>query len=132
MKKFTCILCSIAILPHIAQAEGFDFSQSGLAGVYYGVMQTRRQNNYDNMPNRVVYRQDGRFEGAYKFADETRLGAHADYTLAFRQHDKIIMTEIGVFIRMRWLKIRIMVNLQSVIHITLRSSCIKAHRISAG
>ena len=88
MKKFSCILCSIAVLPCAAQADGFDFSQSGLAGVYYGVMQTRRQNNYDNLPNRLVYRQDGRFEGAYTFADKTRLGAHADYTLALRQHDK--------------------------------------------
>lgn len=88
MKKFASILGSIAILPCAVQADVFDFSQSGLAGVYYGVMQTRRQNNYDNMPNRVVYRQDGRFEGTYKFADETRLGAHADYTLALRQHDK--------------------------------------------
>ena len=88
MKKLACILGSIAILPCAVQADVFDFSQSGLAGVYYGVMQTRRQNNYDNMPNRVVYRQDGRFEGAYKFADETRFGAHADYTLALRQHDK--------------------------------------------
>ena len=68
MKKFASILGSIAILPCAVQADGFDFSQSGLAGVYYGVMQTRSQNNYDNMPNRVVYRQDGRFEGAYKFA----------------------------------------------------------------
>ena len=88
MKKLACILGSIAILPCAVQADVFDFSQSGLAGVYYGVMQTRRQNNYNNMPNRVVYRQDGRFEGAYKFADETRFGAHADYTLALRQHDK--------------------------------------------
>ena len=88
MKKFSCILCSIAVLPCAAQADGFDFSHSGLAGIYYGVMQTRRQNNYDNLPNRLVYRQDGRFEGAYTFADKTRLGAHADYTLALRQHDK--------------------------------------------
>ena len=62
MKKFSCILYSIAVLPCAVQAEGFDFSQSGLAGIYYGVMQTRRQNNYDNLPNRLVYRQDGRFE----------------------------------------------------------------------
>ena len=88
MKKFAYVFCLSAILAGNVQASGFDFSQSGLAGVYYGVMQTRRQNNYDNLPNRLVYRQDGRFEGAYKFADETRLGAHADYTLAFRQHDK--------------------------------------------
>ena len=49
MKKFAYVFCLSAILAGNVQASGFDFSQSGLAGVYYGVMQTRRQNNYDNL-----------------------------------------------------------------------------------
>lgn len=75
-------------MPGVAAAHGFEFSQSGMAGVYYGIMETRDNNNVSNMPNRLVFRSDGNLEGAYKFENQTRLGVHADYTLVFRQHDK--------------------------------------------
>ncbi len=88
MKKLLLTLCAAMALPGVAAAHGFEFSQSGMAGVYYGVMETRDNNNVSNMPNRLVFRSDGNLEGAYKFENQTRLGVHADYTLVFRQHDK--------------------------------------------
>lgn len=88
MKKLLLTLCAATALPGVAAANGFEFSQSGMAGVYYGIMETRDNNNVSNMPNRLVFRSDGNLEGAYKFENQTRLGVHADYTLVFRQHDK--------------------------------------------
>lgn len=88
MKKLLLTLCAATALPGVAAAHGFEFSQSGMAGVYYGIMETRENNNVSNMPNRLVFRSDGNLEGAYKFENQTRLGVHADYTLVFRQHDK--------------------------------------------
>lgn len=88
MKKLLLTLCAATALPRVAAAHGFEFSQSGMAGVYYGIMETRDNNNVSNMPNRLVFRSDGNLEGAYKFENQTRLGVHADYTLVFRQHDK--------------------------------------------
>ena len=88
MKKLLLTLCAATALPGVAAAHGFEFSQSGMAGVYYGIMETRDNNNVSNMPNRLVLRSDGNLEGAYKFENQTRLGVHADYTLVFRQHDK--------------------------------------------
>ena len=88
MKKFLFALCATAALPGIVKAEGFEFSQSGMAGEYYGIMETRDNHNVNNMPNRAVFRADGNAEAAYRFADTTRLGVHADYTLVYRQHDK--------------------------------------------
>ena len=88
MKKLLLTLCAATALPGVAAAHGFEFSQSGMAGVYYGIMETRDTNNVSNMPNRLVFRSDGNLEGAYKFENQTRLGVHADYTLVFRQHDK--------------------------------------------
>jgi hypothetical protein len=88
MKKLLLTLCAATALPGVAAAHGFEFSQSGMAGVYYGIMETRNNNNVSNMPNRLVFRSDGNLEGAYKFENQTRLGVHADYTLVFRQHDK--------------------------------------------
>ena len=88
MKKLLLTLCAATALPGVAAAHGFEFSQSGMAGVYYGIMETRDNNNVSNMPNRLVFRSDGNLEGAYKFENQTRLGVHADYTLVFRQHNK--------------------------------------------
>ncbi len=88
MKKLLLTLCAATALPGVAAAHGFEFSQSGMAGVYYGIMENRDNNNVSNMPNRLVFRSDGNLEGAYKFENQTRLGVHADYTLVFRQHDK--------------------------------------------
>ena len=88
MKKLLLTLCAATAMPGVAAAHGFEFSQSGMAGVYYGIMETRDNNNVSNMPNRLVFRSDGNLEGAYKFENQTRLGVHADYTLVFRQHDK--------------------------------------------
>lgn len=88
MKKLLLTLCAATALPGVVAAHGFEFSQSGMAGVYYGIMETRDNNNVSNMPNRLVFRSDGNLERAYKFENQTRLGVHADYTLVFRQHDK--------------------------------------------
>ena len=89
MKRlFTTALCTGVMLPALAQAEGFEFKQSGMLGGYYGIMETRDLHNVDNMANRMVYRQDGNFEAAYGLSNSTKVALKADYTIVFRQHDK--------------------------------------------
>ncbi len=88
MKKFLLFLSLTTAFPALAQAEGFEFSQSGLAGQYYGIMETKKHDNLDNMPNRLVTRIDGAVSGLYRFADDSTLGAYANYTFVYRQHDK--------------------------------------------
>ena len=88
MKKFLFLLGLSTALPTLAQAEGFEFAQSGLAGQYYGIMETKKHDNLNNMPNRLVTRVDGAVSGLYRFADDSTLGAYANYTFVYRQHDK--------------------------------------------
>ncbi len=88
MKKFMLALSISTALPSIAFAQGFEFSQSGLAGEYYGIMETKKHDNLNNMPNRMVTRVDGAVSGLYRFADDSTVGAYANYTFVYRQHDK--------------------------------------------
>lgn len=78
----------IFVLPLEVRADEWVFSQSGLAGQYYGIMETKDRDNLKNLPNRAVFRADGRAEGAYLTSDCSRLGARADYTIVYRQHHK--------------------------------------------
>lgn len=68
-------------------AEGWAFSQSGTAGLYYGVTEDRDRHNIRNSPNRTVFRADGRFEALYEQPSGIRTGAAANYTVVVRQHD---------------------------------------------
>ena len=77
---------TICFLPQLSAAQGWEFSQSGLAGQYYGIMETRDSNNLDNLSNRTVFRADGKAEAAYLTDDFGRFGLHADYTVVYRQH----------------------------------------------
>lgn len=79
---------AICVLPQLTAAQGWEFSQSGLAGQYYGIMETRDKDNLKNLPNRAVFRADGRAEGTYLTSDGSRIGAHANYTIVYRQHYK--------------------------------------------
>lgn len=99
-----------------------------MAGVYYGIMETRDNNNVSNMPNRLVFRSDGNLEGAYKFENQTRLGVHADYTLVFRQHDKDYNDGDWRFYPYALAEIPNMVNLPSVTPTTQPFSSTKGRR----
>lgn len=63
------------------------FSQSGTAGLYYGITEDRDRHNIQNSPNRTVFRADGRFEALYEQPSGIRTGAAANYTVVVRQHD---------------------------------------------
>ena len=88
MNKLLLLFGSAIGFTDAAFAGSFEFSGSGMAGEYFGIMETRRGNNLDNMPNRAVFRADGKFEGAYRAVSGSRVGIHADYTVVDRQHDK--------------------------------------------
>ena len=88
MRKFLFLLGLSTVFSDIAHAGGFEFSQSGLAGQYYGIMETKKHDNLNNMPNRLVTRVDGAVSGLYRFVDDSTLGAYANYTFVYRQHDK--------------------------------------------
>lgn len=110
MNKLLLLLGSAIGFTDAAFAGSFEFSGSGMAGEYFGIMETRRDNNLDNMPNRAVFRADGKFEGAYRAVSGSRAGIHADYTVVNRQHDKITPTGTGAFIRISWEKIKALGN----------------------
>lgn len=88
MNKLLLLFGSAIGFTDAAFAGSFEFSGSGMAGEYFGIMETRRGNNLDNMPNRAVFRADGKFKGAYRAVSGSRVGIHADYTVVDRQHDK--------------------------------------------
>ncbi len=83
---FTLLMGTFLALPSSALADNWKFLQSGLAGIYYGIMEDRDKNNIENLPNRAVFRADGKLNAFYHSADDARLGVHADYTIIYRQH----------------------------------------------
>lgn len=85
MRKLLLFFCFFA---QEAKANTIDFSQSGLAGIYYGVMDTSSSGDFHNPNNRTVFRADGKISGSYNLADSSKLGLHADYTIVWRQHDE--------------------------------------------
>ena len=85
MKKFIIITLLSFMYPTISYANNFDFDVSGLAGVYYGIAQTKEQNKY---PNRWVVRADTSLKTNYNFTDTHSIGLHASTTIMFRQDDK--------------------------------------------
>ena len=88
MKKICFILASSLFYPISAWAEGWNFAQSGTAGIYYGATQTRENNNIANRSDRTVFRADGKLEALYEPDNGTHIGAAANYTVVIRQHDK--------------------------------------------
>ncbi|MFV0627481.1 MAG: hypothetical protein ACK5N8_09080 [Alphaproteobacteria bacterium] len=92
MKKILTAM-SLLLVPTVANAGepikkgDFTFKYSGLAGAYYGVMETKNQNNLDNMSNRWVQRTDGSVSGEYAIDEETKAMLFANYTLAFSEHN---------------------------------------------
>ena len=87
MRKFVLLLTLTTSMSGTAMAEGWAFSQSGTAGLYYGVTEDRDRHNIRNSPNRTVFRADGRFEALYEQPSGIRTGAAANYTVVVRQHD---------------------------------------------
>ena len=85
MKRLILFFCLLA--PEV-RAETIDFYQSGLAGIYYGIMDTSSSEGFHNPNNRWAFRADGKFGGSYQFNEGSKLGLHADYTIVWRQHDE--------------------------------------------
>ena len=80
MRKFVLFLTLTIGMSGTAMAEGWEFSQSGTAGLYYGITEDRDRHNIRNSPNRTVFRADGRFEALYEQPSGIRTGAAANYT----------------------------------------------------
>lgn len=110
MNKLLLLLGSAIGFTDAAFAGSFEFSGSGMAGEYFGIMETRRDNNLDNMPNRAVFRADGKFEGAYRAVSGSRAGIHAVIPLSIANMTKITPTGTGAFIRISWEKIKALGN----------------------
>lgn len=87
VRKFVLFLTLTIGMSGTAMAEGWEFSQSGTAGLYYGITEDRDRHNIRNSPNRTVFRADGRFEALYEQPSGIRTGAAANYTVVIRQHD---------------------------------------------
>ena len=87
MKRLLLPLGLITATENVAHAQDWEFAQSGVAGIYYGIMETKEDNNLDNMPNRLVFRADGKISGDYNISAKEKVGIHADYTVVMRQHD---------------------------------------------
>ena len=88
MKRILIPLGLMTIAAEVSEAKDWTLSQSGIAGIYYGIMETKEDNNLDNMANRLVFRADGKISGYYPFSQQTKIGVNADYTIVMRQHDK--------------------------------------------
>ena len=86
-KKFL-VFGFVFLFPFSVWANGWSFSQSGTAGIYYGATQTRENNNIANRSDRTVFRADGKLEALYEPDNGTHIGAAANYTVVIRQHDK--------------------------------------------
>ena len=110
MNKLLLLFGSAIGFTDAAFAGSFEFSGSGMAGEYFGIMETRRGNNLDNMPNRAVFRADGKFEGAYRAVSGSRVGIHADYTVSTANMTKITPTGTGVFSRICWARMNVLEN----------------------
>lgn len=87
MRKFVLLLTLTMCTARAVLAEEWRFSQSGMAGVYYGITQDRDKNNVRNFPNRTVFRADGKFEALYELLSGIKTGVAANYTVVMRQHD---------------------------------------------
>ena len=85
MKKIGGLLLFSFLYPTIIYANNWKFDVSGVAGVYYGVSETKEQNKY---PNRWVVRADTSIKADYNFTASHSLGIHASTTIMFRQDDK--------------------------------------------
>jgi len=85
MKKH-CILFSLLMLfPTISQAGHWQFDTSGLAGMYYGISNTKQKNPY---ANRWVIRGDASLKADYIFDKNHKMGIHASTSAIFKQDDK--------------------------------------------
>lgn len=84
MKKYSILISLITLLPSISHAGHWEFNTSGLAGVYYGVSDTKQKNKY---ANRWVIRGDASLRADYIFNQNHKTGIHASTTAVFKQDD---------------------------------------------
>lgn len=84
MKKYL-LIGTLFFIPTFAQAGSWNTSAHGLAGLYFGVAETKYENKY---PSRFVGRGDATLKIDYQFDDEHKIGVHASSTLMYRQDDK--------------------------------------------
>lgn len=87
MKRLLMIAGFLVSFPSVVRAGYFDFDISGLMGGYYGIAQTRENNNVKNDPYRWVYRADVTTKANYHLSDSHYIGVHANSTLVLREPD---------------------------------------------
>lgn len=103
MRKFVLFLTLTTGMSGTAMAEGWEFSQSGTAGLYYGITEDRDRHNIRNSPNRTVFRADGRFEALYEQPSGIR-DPERPPTIRWLSGSMtlLIRRETGAFIRICW------------------------------
>ncbi len=84
MKKYL-FLFSVLLVPEFVIAEEWDFDINGLAGIYYGVADTKEETKY---PQRLIGRADVTLKGEYIFDNEHKAGIYASTTVMLREDDK--------------------------------------------
>ncbi len=84
MKKYGLFVL-LCFFPVTVSAGELSFEANGLAGVYYGVSQTKGKNKY---PNRMVGRGDATLNASYVFDDGHKLGLEAATAIIIKEDDK--------------------------------------------
>lgn len=102
MRKFVLFLTLTTGMSGTAMAEGWEFSQSGTAGLYYGITEDRDRHNIRNSPNRTVFAPT---EDLRLFMNSRpEFGSERPPTIRWLSGSMtlLIRRETGAFIRICW------------------------------
>lgn len=100
MKSFFvnfAVLLSGLFLSSICLAGEFELEYSGTIRGLYGVMDTKKKDSHNNLPNRLVSKNDFKASLEYAFDDEYSLGLINNSGFIRRQHDDIYLKEDARF-----------------------------------
>lgn len=86
-KKILLLNLLLAGIPFGAFAQDLQFQTSGLVGSYYGFAETKKENNTDNLPNRLVTRTDANANFIWQISPDYKLGLYNRFTFVLKQHD---------------------------------------------
>ncbi len=88
LKKITTLCLTLMFSVSSAFANDFEFRYSGLIGGYYGISETKRENNVQNAPNRLVTRSDVKADFIWHIAPKYDFGLYNSFTFILKQHDQ--------------------------------------------
>lgn len=110
MNKFLLLFGSAIGFTDAAFAGSFEFSGSGMAGEYFGIMETRRGNNLDNMPSRAVFVPTANLKAlTARFLAAVSVFMRI-IPLSTANMTKITPTGTGVFSRICWARMTVSEN----------------------